>query len=54
MKYGLKDKYLEELISIFKKIPDIKRVVLYGSRARGDYNYGSDIDICLYGEGITQ
>lgn len=53
MKYGLKDKYISELTDILRRIPDIERVVLYGSRARGDYYYGSDIDICLYGDKIT-
>lgn len=27
--------------------PEIKRVYLYGSRARGDHNAGSDIDLAI-------
>ncbi len=53
MEYGLKDEYLEELHSIIKRLPDIEEVILYGSRARGDYGVGSDIDICLKGKNIT-
>ena len=47
MKYGLSDKTLEILNSIFRKYLGIKQVVLYGSRAKGSYRKGSDIDMSL-------
>ena len=47
MKYGLADRTLNTLDSIFKKYPDIKNVALYGSRAKGNYRNGSDIDLSL-------
>lgn len=53
MKYGLKASTLENIIKTFTKQPKIKRVVLYGSRAKGNYRTGSDIDITLMGENIT-
>ena len=53
MQYGLKQQYIDELRAILRDIPGIEEVVLYGSRARGDYGRGSDIDICLKGEQIT-
>ena len=34
-------------LSIFKKYPGIEQVVLYGSRAKGKYRTGSDIDLSL-------
>ena len=37
MQYGLKEQYIDELRSILGNIPSIEEVVLYGSRARGDY-----------------
>lgn len=52
--YGLDDKHIRELTDILRKFPHIAEVVLYGSRARGDYHRGSDIDICLKGENITK
>ena len=47
MKYGLPDRTLSTLNSIFQKYPGIKQVILYGSRAKGNYKTGSDIDISL-------
>lgn len=53
MQYGLKEQYIDELRGILGNIPSIEEVMLYGSRARGDYGRGSDIDICLKGAQIT-
>jgi len=47
MKYGLSDKTLGTLDSIFRKYPGIKECILYGSRAKGNYRAGSDIDLSL-------
>ncbi|MGE5630497.1 MAG: HI0074 family nucleotidyltransferase substrate-binding subunit [Caulobacteraceae bacterium] len=47
-KYGLKKDIFYKIIDIFKDYsPYIKESVLYGSRARGDYKPGSDIDIAI-------
>jgi len=47
MPYGLSDRTLDTLYSIFGKYPGIRQVVLYGSRAKGNYRNGSDIDLSL-------
>ncbi|MDR2732418.1 MAG: nucleotidyltransferase domain-containing protein [Fibromonadaceae bacterium] len=47
MRYGLSDYTLATLENIFSKYPSIKEVILYGSRAMGNYKNGSDIDISL-------
>ena len=47
MQYGLPDRTLETLNTIFRKYPGIIEVVLYGSRAKGKNRIGSDIDISL-------
>ena len=47
MKYGLPERTLKTLDSIFRKYPGVKEAVLYGSRAKGKYRTGSDIDISL-------
>jgi predicted nucleotidyltransferase len=47
MQYGLSDKTLDTLNSIFLKYPGIKRAILYGSRAKGNFRAGSDIDLTL-------
>jgi len=54
MQYGLSDNTLNTLDSIFSKYPGIKQAVLYGSRAKGKYRNGSDIDLSLKtGESFT-
>ena len=47
MQYGLSEKTLNTLNSIFRKYPDIRQVILYGSRAKGNYRNGSDIDLTI-------
>lgn len=46
----IEEKLRLELDSIFKKYKEIEQVVLFGSRARQDNKYNSDIDLCLFGE----
>jgi predicted nucleotidyltransferase len=52
MIWGLSERSVEEIYSIFKKYPVIKKVVLYGSRAKGNYREGSDVDLTLFGKGL--
>ena len=33
------------------QLPPVKRALLYGSRARGDFNEGSDVDLAIVLEG---
>ena len=53
MPYGLKDNELEKINSVFSKFPDVEKVILYGSRAKGNYRKGSDIDLALMGDNIS-
>ena len=48
--YGLKDTHIKKLHSVFSHYSAIEKVILYGSRAKGDYRNGSDIDLCLVGK----
>lgn len=50
MKYGLPDTAIEKINAVFASFPEVKKVVLYGSRAKGNYKPSSDIDLTLYGE----
>lgn len=43
--YGIEEKVYKNLISYFRNNQYIKKVVLFGSRAKGNYNYNSDIDL---------
>jgi len=46
---GLPQKTIQSLIEVFAKHPKIDEVILYGSRAKGNYREGSDIDLTLKG-----
>ena len=49
MKYGLKETTIQQICNILAKYPPVEKAVLYGSRAKGNYKNGSDIDLTLYG-----
>ena len=49
MKYGLSDATIAKLCGVFAQFPDIDKAILYGSRAKGNYKVGSDIDLTLIG-----
>jgi len=51
--YGLKDETVRQLKSIFNDQQDIEKVVLYGSRAKGDFREGSDIDLTVFGKNLS-
>lgn len=53
MDYGLKKETIEKLNSVFIQFPEIDAAILYGSRAKGNYRIGSDIDLTLKGEKLT-
>lgn len=53
MPYGLTDTELAKLRGVFASHSHIERVMLYGSRAKGNYKPFSDIDMTLFGENLT-
>lgn len=50
---GINNLLKAEIIELAKQ-HDIKKVTLFGSRARGDYNKVSDIDIAVTGGNVVQ
>jgi predicted nucleotidyltransferase len=52
MRYGLSEQTIEKICGVFASHPAIDKAVLYGSRAKGNFKPGSDIDLCLYGAGL--
>lgn len=48
-KSGIRSEVLREIIQLAKQ-NNVKQVILFGSRARGDYRERSDIDIAFRGE----
>ena len=53
MQFGLKQTTIDKINSVFEKNPEVEQVIIYGSRAKGNYRNGSDIDITLKGEKLT-
>lgn len=52
MKYGLSTSELAEIINVFRQASLVEKAVLFGSRAKGNYRPGSDIDLAVYGKNI--
>ena len=50
MNFGLKDSDRQKINSVLVKYPAVEQVIIYGSRAKGNYRNGSDIDLTLLGE----
>ena len=50
LSFGLKESTITKINNIFSLYPSIDKVVLYGSRAKGNYRNGSDIDLTIFGE----
>ena len=53
MKYGLEKPTIQKIQNVFAGFPQIDQAILYGSRAKGNYKPGSDIDITLKGQSIN-
>ena len=53
MKYGLTEQELKDIISIFNNYQKVNEIILFGSRAMGNYRAGSDIDFAVIGNDIT-
>jgi predicted nucleotidyltransferase len=51
--FGLLEEDLNSIIKIISKYNDIEEAVIFGSRAKGNYKNGSDVDIALKGEKIS-
>jgi len=52
-RFGLPNHVIKKIQDVFLQHQDIKKVILYGSRATGKYKQGSDIDLCIEGENLN-
>ena len=46
-RFGLKESYIQKIQKVFSHFSSITQVLLYGSRAKGNYRPGSDIDLTI-------
>ncbi len=48
MRFGLEESAIAKICEVFAKYANIKEVRIYGSRVKGNYKNGSDIDLTIY------
>lgn len=53
MKYGLIERDFVYINEAIREFPEIAEVILFGSRAKGTYKIGSDVDLAIKGDRIT-
>ena len=53
MKYGLKEQTINKILKVFQSFPEIEEAILYGSRAKGYFKPGSDIDLTIKGKNLN-
>ncbi len=49
LRFGLEENDIQAICAILGRYPQVEKAILYGSRAKGDYKTGSDIDLTLVG-----
>jgi len=50
--FGLEQKTIDLIVHTIAKKEKVKKIVLFGSRAKGNYKKGSDIDLALFSENL--
>ncbi|HLP56530.1 MAG TPA: nucleotidyltransferase domain-containing protein [Fluviicola sp.] len=53
MEFGLSAENIDKIRSVFAEYPEVEKVIIYGSRAKGNYRHNSDIDLTLIGEQLN-
>lgn len=51
--FGLEKKIILRIHEVFAGVPTVEQVIIYGSRAKGDYRPASDIDLTVKGVAVT-
>ena len=50
---GIPEPYNTEILSLFETNPNVSSLILFGSRAKGNYREGSDIDLAVKGKNFN-
>ena len=53
MNHGLTDGTVAQIHEVITRFPEVEKALLYGSRAKGNFKPGSDIDLTLVGTALT-
>lgn len=54
MNYGLTEQTVNKIQAVLAHFGEVEVAVLYGSRAKGNFKTGSDIDLTLFGKQLSQ
>ena len=52
MRFGLSETVIKELQEVFSRHANIEKVLIFGSRSKGNYRAGSDIDLAVVGRDL--
>lgn len=50
---GLESQQIDLINQVFAQYPQIEQVILFGSRAKGSYKPGSDIDLTIIDQNLS-
>ena len=53
MSYGLPEAAIARIQGVLARFGEVEKALLYGSRAKGNYRAGSDIDLTLCGPALS-
>ena len=53
MNFGLQEDVINQIKSVLAKHSNINTVIIYGSRAKGNFKIGSDIDLTIKGNHLN-
>lgn len=53
LNFGISQSDMEYIVSTIKDFDEIEQAILFGSRAKGNFKTGSDIDIAIVGDQVT-
>jgi predicted nucleotidyltransferase len=51
--YGLAESDIQNVVAILQQNPKIEKIILFGSRAKGTFRIGSDVDIAIIGNNVS-
>lgn len=51
--HGLPAHTVASIAAVLTDFPQVEQAILHGSRARGNFRHGSDIDLCLDGTRLS-
>ena len=52
-KFGLLERDMDSIIAVLIKQPTVEKSFIFGSRAKGNFKKGSDVDLALKGKDLN-